>query len=57
MEHKDGTDYDILDVSKAYLQVRVAPHLLRYQTVVWQGKVYVMTRMGFGLSVAPNSPS
>ena len=39
---KDGTDYDILDVSKAYLQVRVAPHLLRYQTVVWQGKVYVM---------------
>ena len=45
--------FSILDVRKAYLQVHVHPELLRYQTVIWGGKRYVMTRMGFGLNVAP----
>ena len=46
-------DHVLLDLRKAYLQVRVHPDLLRYQVVLWQGKSYVMTRMGFGLNVAP----
>ena len=49
----DPTEFEMLDIRKAYLQVRVSPELLRYQTVLWQGQCYVMTRMGFGLSVAP----
>ena len=43
----------MLDIRKAYLQVHVSPELLRYQTVVWRGKLFVMTRMAFGMSVAP----
>ena len=43
----------ILDLRKAYLQVRVAPNLVRYQAVVWNGQLFAMTRMGFGLNVAP----
>ena len=43
----------LLDINKAYMQVRVAYELLRFQTVLWQGCVYVMTRMGFGLNLAP----
>ncbi|XP_065196213.1 uncharacterized protein LOC135827687 [Sycon ciliatum] len=43
----------VLDIRKAYLNIRVHPSLLPYQTVLWQGKTYVMERMGFGLSVAP----
>ena len=45
--------HNMLDIKKAYLQVHVDPALLRYQAVVWNGKCYVMTRMGFGLSIAP----
>ena len=48
-------EYDILDAKKAYLQGRVAPDLLRYQVVQWKGKLFVITRMGFGLSVVPKS--
>eukprot|EP00117_Sycon_ciliatum_P010277 scpid12682/ scgid5529/ len=46
-------EYCLLDIRKAYLQVRVAPDLLKFQTVMWNGRVYTMTRMGFGLNVAP----
>eukprot|EP00117_Sycon_ciliatum_P011312 scpid18689/ scgid1770/ Gag-Pol polyprotein; Matrix protein p10; p20; Capsid protein p25; Nucleocapsid protein p14; Protease p15; Reverse transcriptase/ribonuclease H p90; Integrase p46 len=46
-------EHELLDIRKAYLQVHVRDDLLRYQVVVWQDKTYVMTRMGFGLSVAP----
>ena len=35
------------------MQVRVASERLRFQTVLWKGCVYVMTRMGFGLNIAP----
>ena len=49
----DSSDSVILDLKKAYLQVRVAPSLVRYQAVVWDGELYAMTRMGFGLNVAP----
>ncbi|XP_065190928.1 uncharacterized protein LOC135821857 [Sycon ciliatum] len=49
----DANEYEMLDIRKAYLQVRMSPELLRYQCVKWRGKLYVMTRMAFGLSVAP----
>jgi hypothetical protein len=42
-----------MDFKKAYLQVRVAPDLWKYQLVMWNGEVYVMTRLGFGLSISP----
>ena len=47
------TDSVLLDVKMAYLQVRVDPSLARYQVVVVTDVKYVMTRMGFGLSIAP----
>ncbi|XP_065195680.1 uncharacterized protein LOC135827084 [Sycon ciliatum] len=49
----DANKYEMLDIRKAYLQVRMSPELLWYQCVKWRGKLYVMTRMAFGLSVVP----
>ena len=49
----DLNELRLLDIRKAHLQVHIAPELQRSQTVLWQGKVYVMTRIGFGLSIAP----
>ena len=46
-------DYELLDIRKAYLQVHISPQLMRFQTVRWRGKTYVMSRMGFGLRIAP----
>ena len=48
-----GTDCSILDLKKAYLQVKVDPSLYAYQAVKWRGKVYLLTRLGFGLASAP----
>ena len=49
----DAGEFSVLDIKKAYLQIRVAPELLRYQVVIWKGERYAMTRMGFGMNVAP----
>ena len=43
----------IVDLKRAYLQVRVAKELWVYQAVRWNNRVYLLTRLGFGLSVAP----
>ena len=43
----------ILDLRKAYLQVHVHPSLWTHQAVWWHGEVYLLTRLGFGLSSAP----
>ena len=43
----------MLDIKKAFLQIHVAPELLQFQTVLWQGCPYVMAHMGFGMNVAP----
>ena len=48
-----GSNCSILDLKKAYLQVRVHPSLYVYQGIKWRGKVYLLTRLGFGLSSAP----
>lgn len=50
---KRGSNACLLDLKKAYLQIHVDKSLQRFQAVRFQGKLYVMTRMGFGLNVAP----
>ncbi len=50
---KMGDDVCMLDLRKAYLQLHVSEELVRFQAVRYKGKVYVMTRMGFGLNAAP----
>ena len=49
----DADEFCLMDIKKAYLQIHVAPDLLKYQVVRWKGSTYVMTRMAFGLNVAP----
>ena len=48
-----GRNIALLDLRKAYLQVRVHRSLWPYQTVVFRGQRYCLTRLGFGLSIAP----
>ena len=43
----------MLDLQKAYLQLHVDTSLQRFQAVRYKNKLYVMTRVGFGLNVAP----
>lgn len=43
----------LIDLKKAYLQLRVDPSLWEFQTVRIGETVYALTRLGFGLSVAP----
>ena len=44
---------EIVDLSAAYLQLRVSPELWKYQLVQYKGQVYALTRLGFGLNSAP----
>ena len=48
-----GAHCAVVDLRKAYLQVAVDKSLWTYQAVTWQGKTYLLTRLGFGLSIAP----
>jgi hypothetical protein len=48
-----GSNCSMLDLKKAYLQLYVDDELLKFQAVRYKNKMYVMTRMGFGLNVAP----
>lgn len=48
-----GPNCSVLDLKKAYLQVHMDPELWTYQAVVWNGEVYLLTRLGFGLASAP----
>ena len=43
----------IVDLKYAYLQIRVARDLWRYQLVRYKGRCYCLTRLGFGLNCAP----
>ena len=43
----------MVDLKAAYLQIKVAEDLWKHQLVRWRGKVYCLTRLGFGLNVAP----
>jgi hypothetical protein len=42
-----------VDLRKAYLQIHIAPHLWKFQVVKFKGEYYCLTRLGFGLNVAP----
>lgn len=48
-----GSNTSIVDLRKAYLQIHVDESLWSYQTVVFKGQRYCLTRLGFGLNVAP----
>ena len=43
----------LVDLKSAYLQIRVAPNLWKYQLVNYKDQTYCLTRLGFGLSCAP----
>ena len=51
---KKGSNVSVLDLQRAYLQVRVHKSLWPYQTVIFEGKRYCLSRMDFGLNVAPS---
>lgn len=46
-------DGEMVDLKAAYLQIRVSEELWQYQLVKYKGRVYCLTRLGFGLSSAP----
>ena len=48
-----GENAKMLDLQDAYLQLRVDPSLWAYQVVHFKGRVYCLTRLGFGLNCAP----
>jgi transposase InsO family protein len=50
---KMGNNLSIVDLRKAYLQIHVDPSLWKYQVVEHKGVRYCLTRLGFGLNVAP----
>ena len=43
----------VLDLKKAYLQIRIVPELWVHQAIRWKDEVFLLTRLGFGLSSAP----
>ena len=50
---KMGVNVCALDLKSAYLQIHVKKSLWRYQTVVFRGRRWALTRLGFGLNVSP----
>ena len=51
---RQGTNVAVVDLRKAYLQIHVHESLWPFQTVIFRGQRYCLTRLGFGLNVAPN---
>ncbi|KFD51334.1 hypothetical protein M514_07739 [Trichuris suis] len=51
--HQRYAHVAILDLKKAYLQVRLEKSPWPYQTVMFRGRRHCRTRLGFGLNVAP----
>ncbi|KFD56737.1 hypothetical protein M513_02414 [Trichuris suis] len=50
---RQGVNLAMVDLNKAYLQIRVDETLWPYQTVVFMGRTYCLTCMRFGLNIAP----
>ena len=50
---KMGENLKVVDLRKAYLQIHVHEDLWKYQVVMFNGKTYCLTRLGFGLNIAP----
>ena len=50
---RQGVDVSLMDLRKAYLQIHVDEELWPFQTVLFKGQRFCLTRLGFGLNVAP----
>ena len=50
-----GPNCAVVDLKRAYLQIGIDPGLWCYQAVRWKGQTFVLTKMGFGLSIAPKA--
>lgn len=50
---RHGTNLAVVDLKRAYLQIRAHQRLWPFQTVMVGGRRYALTRVGFGLNVAP----
>ncbi|XP_043217877.1 uncharacterized protein LOC122379609 [Amphibalanus amphitrite] len=50
---RHGANVAVVDLKRAYLQLRTDRRLWPFQTVVIDGQRYALTRVGFGLNVAP----
>ena len=48
-----GANFALLDLQKAYLQIHVDESLWPYQTVEYKGTRFCLSRLGFGLNIAP----
>ena len=48
-----GINISLIDLTKAYLQLHVHLDLWKFQVVRYKGRTFCMTRLGFGLNVAP----
>ena len=48
-----GENVSIIDLSSAYMQLKIDEKLWAYQTVMFRGQRFCLTRLGFGLNVAP----
>ena len=51
---RQATNVTVIDLRRAYLQVHVHESLWPFQTVIFRGQRYCLTRLGFGLNVAPS---
>ena len=49
-----GTNGAIVDLRRAYLQIRVHESLWSYQTVIFRGQRSCLTRLWFGLNAVPS---
>ena len=43
----------MLDLRKAYLQIRIGRELWPFQRILFRGQIFQLTRLGFGLCSAP----
>uniref|UniRef100_A0A5S6QA39 RNase H domain-containing protein n=1 Tax=Trichuris muris TaxID=70415 RepID=A0A5S6QA39_TRIMR len=50
---RQGVNISIIDLKNAYLQICIDESLWPFQTVTFRGRRYCLTRLGFGLNVAP----
>ena len=50
---RQGSQNVVIDISRAYLRVHIHSSLERFQVVKFDSSTYVMSRMGFGLNIAP----
>jgi len=51
---RQGIHVTVVDLRKAYLQLHVHESLWSFQTVIFRGQRYCLTRLGFGLNASPS---